>query len=258
IMYEVLSQSYDRFVNWKERLAYELPFLERLLDSVPHPQGERLHVLDTACGTGMHAIALAQRGYIVVGTDLSPSMIAQAKQNALAAGTSLRFETVGFGAQAALLGEKSFDAVLCLGNSLPHLLTEEALDEALADFYRLLRPKGAVLIQNRNFDQVMQNRQREMEPQSIREEGREWLFIRFYDFLENGLIRFNFLTLSRQADQPWKQDWQSSFLRPLLADELSKSLLLAGFPDIQLFGNLAGEPFNPQSSANLVVWARRA
>ncbi len=257
-MYETLSQSYDRFVNWKERLAYELPFLEHLLESIPSAQGERLHVLDAACGTGMHAIALAQRGYLVVGTDLSPAMIAQAKQNALAAGTSLRFETMGFGAQAALLGEKSFDAVLCLGNSLPHLLTEEALDEALADFYRLLRPQGAVLIQNRNFDQVMQKRQREMEPQSVQKEMQEWLFIRFYDFLENGLVRFNFLTLSRQANQPWKQDWQSSLLRPLLADELSKSLRQAGFSDIQLFGNLAGDPFDPQVSPNLVVWARRA
>ncbi len=257
-MYEALSQSYDCFVNWKERLSYELPFLERLLASVSPPQGGRLHVLDAACGTGMHAIALAQRGYIVVGTDLSPSMIAQAEQNARASDISLRFETVGFGAQAALLGEKSFDAVLCLGNSLPHLLTEEALDEALADFYRLLRPKGAVLIQNRNFDQVMQKRQREMEPQSVQEEKQEWLFIRFYDFLENGLVRFNFLTLSRQAAQPWKQDWQSSLLRPILADELSKSLLQAGFSEIQLFGNLGGEPFDPLISPNLVVWARRA
>ncbi|MCS6906856.1 MAG: methyltransferase domain-containing protein [Anaerolineales bacterium] len=256
-MYDALSQDYDRFVNWQERLAYELPFLEKILDSIPIPEGKKLRILDTACGTGMHAIALARRGYAVVGSDLSPKMIAQAKQNAEHAGVQVRFETVGFGEQATLFGEQSFDAVLCLGNSLPHLLTEEDVIRALTDFYHLLRPSGIVVIQNRNFDQILETRQREMEPRSVREEDREWIFVRFYDFLENGLIQFNFLTLFRRGEEAWRQNWQSSLLKPLLAYELSYWLNRVGFCKICLFGNLVGEAFDPACSPNLVVLASK-
>ncbi|MDY7040920.1 MAG: class I SAM-dependent methyltransferase, partial [Chloroflexota bacterium] len=76
-LYDPFSSDYDRFVNWKERLAYELPFIERQLTAV----GAR-RVLDAACGTGMHAIALAQRGYEVIGADLSAGMIERARENA--------------------------------------------------------------------------------------------------------------------------------------------------------------------------------
>lgn len=254
-MYDALSRDYDRFVNWQERLAYEMPFLVQILGSISPAKGRKLRILDSACGTGMHAIALAQQGYEVVGSDLSPAMIARAKQNAEQAGVQVRFETAGFGEQVALFGKESVDAVLCLGNSLPHLLTESELFNALTDFYHLVRPPGVVLIQNRNFDRVLQSRQREMEPQSVQEEDREWIFIRFYDFLENGLIQFNFLTLYRRSGQAWKQEWQSSLLKPLLAAELSQWLHAAGFSRVNRFGSLAGDAFDAALSPNLVVVA---
>jgi glycine/sarcosine N-methyltransferase len=251
-MYDALSEDYDRFVNWQERLAYELPFLEQVLNSIPTPEDRKPSLLDSACGTGMHTIALARRGYEVTGSDLSPKMIAQARQNAARAAVKVHFETVGFGEHTAMFGENRFDAVFCLGNSLPHLLTQEDVSRALRDFFNLLRTPGVLLIQNRNFDRVLQTRQREMEPQSFREGDREWIFIRFYDFLTDGLIRFNFLTLFRQGNQPWEQKWQSSLLRPLIAAELDKLLREAGFSSIKLLGNLAGETFDPDLSPNLV------
>lgn len=257
-MYDALSEAYDRFVNWQERLTYELPFLEQVLNSIPTPEGGKLNLLDTACGTGMHAIALAQRGYEVAGSDLSSKMIAQARQNADRAGVQVRFETIGFGEQTVVFGEKRFDAVFCLGNSLPHLLTEDDVLRTLTDFFNLLRSPGVLLIQNRNFDRVLQTRQREMEPQSVCEGDREWIFIRFYDFLADGLIRFNFLTLSRQSNQPWEQKWQSSLLRPLIATELDKLLKEVGFSSIKFLGNLAREPFDPDLSPNLVGVAYKA
>ena len=128
--YDALASDYDRFVNWEGRLAHELPLLERLFAS-----HDVRRVLDAACGTGHHAIALARRGYHAVGADLSAAMIEQARRNAAAAGVEARFAVAGFGGLAAL-GE-TFDAVLCLGNSLPHLLTEKALAEALSQMDRI-------------------------------------------------------------------------------------------------------------------------
>ena len=96
-LYDALASDYDRFVNWEGRLAHELPFLDRLLTE----QGA-VRVLDTACGTGHHALALAQRGYQVVGVDLSEAMIEQARINASRAGLPVEFAVAGFGELALL------------------------------------------------------------------------------------------------------------------------------------------------------------
>jgi 2-polyprenyl-3-methyl-5-hydroxy-6-metoxy-1,4-benzoquinol methylase len=148
-MYDGLSADYDRFVDWKSRLAAELPFIERELRMA----GMR-RVLDVACGTGMHAVALARRGYKVVGTDLSAGMVERARVNATAAGVDVRFEVAGFGELGTQVGA-DFDALLCLGNSLPHLLTPVDLAAALSDFAACLQPGGLLLVQNRNFDAVL-------------------------------------------------------------------------------------------------------
>ncbi|NIN09754.1 MAG: methyltransferase domain-containing protein, partial [Planctomycetales bacterium] len=164
-----------------------------------------LEVLDSACGTGMHAIALAQRGYTAAGADVSAPMIERARANARASSAPVRFETAGFGELAEVFGQRAFDALLCLGNSLPHLLTDADLTAALDDFAACLRPSGLLLIQNRNFDAVLAHRERWMEPQAHREDETEWLFLRFYDFDPDGLITFNVVTLRREGTGPWTQ-----------------------------------------------------
>ena len=97
-LYDALSDDYDRFVNWESRLAYEMPFIEGALR-----EADAHRVLDVACGTGMHAIELAQRSYKVVGTDLSALMIEQARENAAAAEVEARFVVAGFGELAEKL-----------------------------------------------------------------------------------------------------------------------------------------------------------
>ena len=273
-MYDDFSSDYDRFVNWSGRLEVELPFIGRELRAV----GAR-RVLDAACGTGMHAVALAQRGYVVVGADLSRRMIERARANAVSAEARVRFEVAGFGELAQTLGcgvhqpeklrlvdrpgavsldRSDFDAVLCLGNSLPHLLTPEALAEALADFAACLRPGGMLLIQNRNFDAVMARHQRWMEPQAHREDAREWVFLRFYDFEPDDSLTFNIVTLRRDGADAWSQRVASARLRPLMRDELTVALEKAHFDEITCWGDLQGTSFDPSCSPNLVVTARRA
>jgi SAM-dependent methyltransferase len=253
-MYNDLSADYDRFVNWQSRLKYELPFLQgELVNPTVHP-----HILDAACGTGMHAIALAQLGYQAVGADLSPGMVERARQNAALQHLEITFHAAGFGQLASTFHSEPcfpFDAILCLGNSLPHLLTPAALEAALADFAACLRPGGILVLQNRNFDAVMAQVSRWMEPQSHREDDHEWIFLRFYDFEPSGLITFNILTLKRQAQQPWQQHNTSSQLYPLRHDELIQQLEKAGFKQIRAYGNLAGDPFKKSESGNLVITA---
>src|SRR4030042_845513 len=191
-MYDIFSSDYDRFVDWQGRLAIELPFITEKLPE----RGARV-VLDAATGTGMHAIALAQLGYQASGADISRGMVERARMNASSAGVQTRFDIAGFGTLAQTFGSCAFDALLCLGNSLPHLLSHPDLDQALVDFAACLKPGGLLLIQNRNFDAVIANHDRWMEPQSHSEGKLEWVFQRFYDFDPDGLLTFNMVTLKR-------------------------------------------------------------
>ncbi len=254
--YDAFSDDYDRFVNWPSRLAFEMPFLERFLAGLG--TGGPARVLDAACGTGMHAVELARRGYPAAGADLSTGMVERARQNAAAAGVEVRFRAAPFGQLArAFAGELPFDALLCLGNSLPHVPGVEALGEALADFHACLRPGGGLLIQNRNFDAVLAGRERWMEPQAHQEAGGEWVFLRFYDFEPDGMITFNIITLRREPGQGWRQRVTGTRLLPLPQAQLVRALEAAGFTQIAAFGGMDGSPFDPQASGNLVISARR-
>jgi hypothetical protein len=97
-----------------------------------------------------------------------------------------------------------------------------------------------------------------MEPQAAREEGKEWLFLRFYDFDADGLLTFNILTLRREGGNAWTQSTWSTRLRPLPADELRNALNRSGFRSISFYGDMQGSAFDAGSSGNLVVCARRA
>ncbi len=212
--------------------------------------GRPLRVLDAACGTGMHAIRLAQRGFQAAGADLSAGMVARAVQNAAAEGVSVDFRAAGFGGLArAFADQPPFDALLCLGNSLPHVLTPAALAETLADFRACLRPGGLLLVQSRNFDAVMANRARWMEPQAHQEADGEWLFVRFYDYLPDGLINFNILTLRRRPGEGWQQQVSSTQLAPQLRADLAAALEASGFERLEAFGGMDGRLLTPPPAA---------
>lgn len=250
-MYDAISSDYDRFVSWQGRLALELPFIIEKLQEV-----NARRVLDAATGTGMHPIALAQCGFATAGADSSQGMVDRARENASSAGVQVHFEKAEFGSLASAFGKATFEAVLCLGNSLPHLLSLADLSAALVDFAACLKTGGLLLVQNRNFDAVMAQHARWMEPQAHTDGEKEWVFLRFYDFDPDGLLTFNMITLKRTSTGSWTQSLATSRLRPLLKDELISSLQAVGFGDIRVYGNMAGAPYDFTTSPNLVVSAK--
>jgi glycine/sarcosine N-methyltransferase len=270
-MYNSFSSDYDRFVNWKSRLAMELPFLEEKINQAFPLRTSSLRILDAATGTGMHAIALSKKGFKVTGTDLSEGMIERARENATLEKCESRFEVAGFGNLAKTFGIQQsgkktidpesdnlkFDSVLCLGNSLPHVTSQPELQAALQDFANCLVKNGLLILQNRNFDAVMAARERWMEPQFHKEKDKEWLFMRFYDYRPDKLIDFNIVTLFREGQSDWTQTVSQTVLQPLLSVNLLNELEKVGFQEILTFGDMTGKPYNSASSGNLVVTARK-
>lgn len=85
---ECIRQLYERFSGFYEdnmcdELGYEGPL--HLGDVIEQTLGERtdLSILDLGCGTGLAGLAVADRASHIVGVDLSPEMIEQARNRNL-------------------------------------------------------------------------------------------------------------------------------------------------------------------------------
>src|SRR5690242_5485095 len=108
--FDDLTDVYEAMIDWPKRLGVEAPFFRGLF--------ERFHVkrvADIACGTGRHAAMFHSWGLEVEGSDLSPNMIARARDTFGEPG-GLRWTVRGFDRPPGENG--SSDAVTCLGNSL--------------------------------------------------------------------------------------------------------------------------------------------
>jgi len=116
----------------------EVEYLVGALELVP---GQR--VLDVGCGPGRHALALARRGFEVLGVDLSPDFVALAREAAAAEGLPARFEQLDVRA-LAYAGE--FDVAICLCQGGFGLLggTDEA--DVFGRIVAAVRPGGGVAL----------------------------------------------------------------------------------------------------------------
>ncbi len=244
-LYDRFAAGYDLMTDWEARLRSEAAFLRQLFERF-----RVRSVLDAACGTGQHAMEFARWGLEVTGTDLSRPMIDRARANAGA--LPVRFLVAGFG-QHRQKSPGPFDAVTCLGNSLPHLLDAAALDEALADFRAVLRPGGLLLLQNNNYDAILSQQRRFMGVASREVEGTEYLFFRFFD-LGPGVVTFHVVTFVKSAGR-WSFSEDSTPQRPVLRNDLVPRLDRLGFQGISLFGDCQGTAFDQSISSNLVVVA---
>ena len=249
--YDRLAPLFDMMTDWDSRLEFEGPFLCRLLEQA----GARA-VLDAACGSGGHALALARWGYRVVGTDISPVMVALAREKAGEA--QVAFHVAGLGELASRFSP--FDAVLCLGNSLPHLLTEAELQMALQDLASSLRPDGLLVLHNLNYDRRWRERPRWFAVSAGTHQGRQALVWRFADYIDTPQPRIDFhiALFHEQSDGQWTSEVHSTPQRPLFRADLARLLPAAGMTDIAYYGDLSGAAFDPDNSPDLVVVARRS
>ena len=127
--YRGWAATYDQPGN--PLIDLEQPLVRQILDRIPAG-----NALDAACGTGRHAGYLAALGHQVTGVDSSPDMLARARQRVPAA----RF-LAGDLHQLPIRVE-AVDLVVC-ALALTHV---PALDPVMAEFARVLRPGGHLVI----------------------------------------------------------------------------------------------------------------
>jgi SAM-dependent methyltransferase len=131
--YEALAPYYDRYTE-----QYEHDVWLGNLESVALDLGlSGRRLLDVGCGTGKSFLPLLARGYEVVACDVSPEMVARARERGAPWGAEV---VVADARELPDLG--SFDLVTCLDDCLNYLPTDEALAAAFDGVSRNLRPGG--------------------------------------------------------------------------------------------------------------------
>jgi SAM-dependent methyltransferase len=95
-------------------------------------------VLDVACGTGVVALTAARRGAKVTGIDLTPELIARAKENS--ALTRLEASFREGDAEALPFGDAKFDVVV---SQFGHMFAPRP-EVAIGEMLRVLKPGGTI------------------------------------------------------------------------------------------------------------------
>ena len=142
---------WDELIDWDARAASEGDFFINILNE----RGVQ-RVLDVATGTGFHSIRLLKAGFDVTSADGSPEMLVQAFENAKRAGFIMRTLHADWRWLSRDV-HTQYDAVICLGNSLTHLFSEQDRRKALAEFYSVLHHDGVLILDQRNYDGILDN-----------------------------------------------------------------------------------------------------
>lgn len=244
--YDRIAKEYDQITSADARAQRAKEFVKELL---------RRHriasALDVACGTGMYTIPLALAGVRTAGADLSAPMLEQARGRAAKAGAGIEWLCEPMQTLAGKI-EKKFDALLCMGNSIPHLLEEADLDDTLAGFARMLTPGGLVVIQLLNYARILAAGERIVD---IDRQG-DSQYVRFYDFLP-GRVRFNILQIQWQGPH-CRHQLDSTLLRPYLWNELRDAMERNGLGATQAFGGLGFQEFSAEKSETVMLMGKAA
>ena len=134
----IYADAYDLLYHDKDYAA-ECDLIEHIF----HTYGDSpiRTVLDLGCGTGNHAIPLAQRGYEVVGVDRSENMLARARRKAagLSGDSDVAFRQ---GDIRSVDLQRHFDAALMMFAVLGYQLENADVLSVLRAAHRHLRPGG--------------------------------------------------------------------------------------------------------------------
>lgn len=130
------SNYYDQLYNDKD-YPTEVDFIESLFKQ--YGTGEIKTILDMGCGTGGHALLLAERGYSVTGIDMSENMLSIAKDKARKANIPVDFFE---GDIREFNKNKKFDAVISMFAVMGYQTTNNDFEKALENARKQLKQSG--------------------------------------------------------------------------------------------------------------------
>lgn len=240
--FELEASYYDRIWGLADR--YERG--ARFLDPILKKRGAH-RILDLGCGTGGHCLKLARLGYDMAGLDISRAMLRRATE---------RFSKVDMRAEFVLsdMIEASsslqsaritspFDAVICMGYSLAHMLDDKSFGKALDEIRKILKQEGTFIFCVSNAEQLRDDLMKQLRMETIVNEPDLQLALlchNFRDATNPDVLVWNSLWL---INEHGKIDFQvrTHPLRWFRYDDLKTMLEGHGYSVIHTYGDTLGQ-----------------
>jgi glycine/sarcosine N-methyltransferase len=196
-------------------------------------EGKR--ILDIGCATGELAYQLAKAGAVVTGIDLNEDLLFQAKTKKVA--PNLIFQKGDMMELETDFRPHQFDTILCFGNTLVHLSSDQQVYNMISGVHKVLKPKGVFMLQILNYDYILSEKVTQLpviETPAIK-------FVRNY-VLENNnpVIRFK---TELHIKNETRVVYNETPLLALQSRQVKDLLTEAGFTDISLFASFKEESF---------------
>lgn len=236
--YQILSTYYDELFPSNKN---QIQFIET------HTQHKR-SLLDVASGSGNQAVELAKKGYQVTAVDMDQSMVKKTKQKSDAQRLDISAYQMDM-RDLHQFGANTFEAVICIGNSLVHLESAEEISAVLDNIQKILTNQGVFILQIVNYNKLLKKQTNTLP--TIHRPQSGITFQRTYE-QKDGKINFQGELIISQNNKQKRYINQVS-LYPLMSNQLLKLLKLAKFSNIQLFGDFKENPFDEESPALIAV-----
>ena len=223
------------------RAFYPWMFSERRLQAAPQEVEQMLALsgvsegalLDLCCGPARHAVLLAAKGFRVTGVDRSPFLLDKARKRAAQAGVPIEFVQSD---AREFLRPGAFDLALSLFTSFGYFETRAEDLSLLRNIRANLKPGGAFVID------VMGKECMASFPAKTRwEESQNGeIFIDHAQVLP-GWAKLHVQWILIKGERARRFEFN---LNLYSGQELAAALEHAGFAQVQIFGSLAGPPYD--------------
>lgn len=224
--YDTLAAAYDSLTTDVDYAAV-LSFFEEILhreEKTPET------VLDLACGTGSMSVLLAERGYRVLGADISEEMLTVAAQKAAQMDENPPY-FIRQPMQRLRL-PNPVDAVCCLLDSLNYVTEPEDCKQTMHRVYRALNEGGVFF-----FDINTPFKLRGLDGQVFLDENEESYCVWRVQFDEAERICYYGIDLFRRRGELWERSFEQHCEYAYEPEELLAWLKEAGFSRVEMYAD---------------------
>jgi len=249
-IYEADMAKYYDVMHKYRNYGMECQFADKLIQRC-FPNAKR--VLDICCGTGEHAIKMAQLGYEVTGVDSSRDMIQLAIKKAKKVGVSVEFKCTDV---HDLNIVPEFQAAYCLGYTFNYMTTYPDVVKFFDIIRKALAPNGVLLVDFINGWGLIESIPRDKFVHQ-HEDATIFHFEQASLDKKKRVRHIEFYYLIDRHDGRVKTVFTEEDLRIFFEDEVQMLLSNCGFKHVESFGNYTLDTTASDVSDIVIVTGRK-
>jgi 2-polyprenyl-3-methyl-5-hydroxy-6-metoxy-1,4-benzoquinol methylase len=243
----------DWFKAWFNHPAYLKLYAHRSLEEAEQTiatllkfisvQKPNPKALDIACGSGRHAVALAENGFQVTANDLSSTLLAEAKKLAESKNLTLTFTQIDM---REIAFEEEFDVIVQLFTSFGYFENDDEDKIVLQNVARALKPGGWYVLDFLN-EHLVRNT---LQPESRRT-------LDTLDVFEQRMIFGERVVKSITLRENGETHRFIESVRLYSKEELTAMLTAVGLRLHHYLGDYHGAEFHQETSPRLILIAQK-